>query len=412
MLFKEISKMFNYDAIMEFQRAPIKDLFCERDVIVKAPTGKGKSFIFQSIGLYRFHNFGELTIIISPLNALSKDQKNNLANNNINAYALNSSVSKKEQKKLLDKVKSGDVALLYVAPERLKNKKFIKAIENRDIYMVAVDEAHFVVSDNTFRPSFLKIKDFIKSFKKRPVVSAFTATLDAEDTDELIKLLGLKKSVKIYDFGSVRTNIGLSKICVSDDSGKYNRNKVLDKLIKKYQEKGKIIVYCSTVKKVEAVEERLRRDGYLVSKNHSKMAPIDKEVNQDKFKNGDCDIMVATTSFGAGVDISDIRTVILYNMPLSIDILWQELGRAGRDDEKSWGIILYNDCDYRTNYSILTYKKSKSACKAGIEKLDDVYALVNNKDKCLHRLLQKNYGHKLDEDCGKCSNCKKKKRGY
>ena len=355
-----LKKYFKYESFKKPQKELILKITSFHDALAILPTGFGKSLIYQISGLY----LGGLTLVISPLISLMKDQVDNLNKRNIKACYINSLVDFKDQLEIYDNLSS--YSFLYVSPERLESKLFRSKVN--ELSLIVIDEAHTLLWGLEFRTSMTHIKDYINGLAKRPPVAAFTATLGGYDVDYIIKSLSLKKPyIKCYP--PIKKNINIKTI-------RGNNDLVLDKLLKKHSKK-KIIIYTLTRLSTMRIYTRYK-DIYNITYYHGGLDGKEKVYNQDLFKHNQANIMVATNSFGMGVDLPNIRVIILYDIPLSVSECVQELGRAGRDGKNSLGyIILSNKSLYKAN---LLISKTKNI-KANEDKLDDVLKFALSADK-------------------------------
>ena len=346
--------------------------------------------------------------MISPLISLMKDQVSNLNQAGILAAYLNSSLTPGQYRKVLELARGGRYPIIYVAPERLVTEDFLQfALDPQvNISMVAVDEAHCVSQwGQDFRPSYLKIVDFIKRLPKRPVVSAFTATATAEVRDDIIDILMLQEP-EVLTTGFDRTNLYFGVQTPKD------RYQALVELLEQHKaESG--IVYCLTRKIVEEVCEKLIKEGFSVTRYHAGLSDAERKHNQEEFIYDNVRIMVATNAFGMGIDKSNVRFVIHYNMPKNMESYYQEAGRAGRDGEPAECILLYGGQDVITNQFFIDHNQDNDA-------LDPMTRqLVMERDRerlrkmtfycftheCLRDYILRYFGEYGSNYCGNCSNC-------
>lgn len=397
-----LKKYFGYESFREGQETLIESILAGRDVLGIMPTGAGKSICYQVPGLL----MDGITLVISPLISLMKDQVSSLNQAGISAAYLNSSLTTNQYYKALGYAKAGRYPIIYVAPERLLTESFLDFALQADIAMVAVDEAHCVSQwGQDFRPSYLKIVEFINRLPRRPVVSAFTATATKEVRDDIIDILMLQDPT-VLTTGFDRSNLFFS---VQSPKDKYA-------CVKNYvstHEDESGIIYCLTRKLVEEVCEKLTKDGYQVTRYHAGLSDAERRGNQDDFTYDRCRIMVATNAFGMGIDKSDVRYVIHYNMPKNMESYYQEAGRAGRDGEPANCILLYGGQDVVTNQLFIDHNQDN-------QELDPVIRqLVMERDRerlrqmtfycftheCLREYILRYFGEYGDNYCGNCSNC-------
>ena len=397
-----LKKYFGYDTFREGQEEVIDGILSGRDVLGIMPTGAGKSLCYQIPALM----MGGITLVISPLISLMKDQVSALNQAGILAAYLNSSLTVNQYYKVLNLAKTGRYPIIYVAPERLLNEEFLDFALHVDISMVAVDEAHCVSQwGQDFRPSYLKIMEFIDKLPQRPVISAFTATATREVRDDIIDILKLQDPF-VTATGFDRENLFFS---VQTPKDKYGY--VCEYVTEHREESG--IIYCISRKLVEEVCGKLIKEGFSVTRYHAGLSDEERRNNQDNFIYDRCRIMVATNAFGMGIDKSDVRYVIHYNMPKNMESYYQEAGRAGRDGEPSRCILLYSGQDVITNRFFIENNQEN-------QELDPVTrALVQERDEerlrkmtfycftheCLRDYILRYFGEYGSNYCGNCSNC-------
>ena len=403
---KKLKQYYGYDHFREGQIPVIEAVLEGRDVLGIMPTGAGKSVCYQVPALM----MEGITIVISPLISLMKDQVGTLNQMGVHAAFLNSSLTTGQYYKALQLAKQGRYKIIYVAPERLETESFLDFAlsEQVQISFVAVDEAHCVSQwGQDFRPSYLKILDFLAALPQRPLVSAFTATATAEVRDDIIRALGLEDPFVITT-GFDRPNLYFA---VEKPSSKPSA--LLAHLLRRRDKSG--IVYCSTRKTVEEVCDMLLSRGLPATRYHAGLDPEERLANQDDFLYDRKTIMVATNAFGMGIDKSNVSFVIHYNMPKNMESYYQEAGRAGRDGEAADCILLYNGQDVRTAEFLIEHshesdddsideKTRRALIERDMERLKQMTFYATTTD-CLRRYILNYFGEKAPVCCGHCGNC-------
>ncbi len=397
-----LKQYFGYDTFREGQELLIDSILEGRDVLGIMSTGAGKSLCFQVPALM----FSGITLVISPLISLMKDQVKALNEAGVHAAFLNSSLTATQYYKALDYAAQGRYDIIYVAPERLVTPEFLRFALHTSISMVAVDEAHCVSQwGQDFRPSYLKIAEFIRQLPVRPVVSAFTATATKEVRDDIMDILMLEEPT-VLTTGFDRPNLFFSVQAPKDPYAV-----VVEYIESHPQDSG--IIYCLTRKTVEEVCDRLHGDGYSVTRYHAGLSDVERRENQDEFIYDQARIMVATNAFGMGIDKSNVRYVIHYNMPKNMESYYQEAGRAGRDGEPADCLLLYNGKDVVTNQFLIDNNQDN-------QELDPVTRrIVMERDRerlkrmtyycfthdCLRDYILRYFGEYGPNYCGNCGNC-------
>ena len=392
---KVLNRLFGYKEFRNGQFEIINNILKKRDSFCILPTGGGKSICYQIPAFI----FDGITIVISPLIALMKDQVDNINNNiGIKAKYINSTNTLDEVKEIIDMCYLGQVKLLYISPERLKNNYFINAIKTLNISQIAIDEAHCIsMWGHDFRKSYRDIEGFVRIFRNRPVVSAFTATATKEVLGDSIKLLNLNNPY-IYKGSFDRENLEI------------NVHKEIDKLefirdfLKGNEEKSGII-YCLTRKEVEALYDYLNDLNFSVLKYHAGLSDSEKEYYQKSFFNDDKDIMIATNAFGMGIDKENIRFIIHFTFPKNIESYYQEIGRGGRDGEKAVCHLLYSRDDIKRLDYIVNLNYEFNRKEINIKKLNDMIKFCEY-DKCYREYILNYFNEKdITPYCNNCSNC-------
>lgn len=393
---------YGYDTFRDGQEELIDCLLNGQDVCGIMPTGAGKSVCYQVPALLLPH----VTLVVSPLISLMKDQVRALNQMGVHAAYLNSSLSWNQYKKALAYAKEGRYKIIYVAPERLLTEDFLEFAASTPISLLAVDEAHCVSQwGQDFRPSYLKIPEFVRTLPIRPVIGAFTATATREVREDIIRMLELSDP-HVAVTGFDRKNLYFE---VRHDKDKYRS--IRDYLLAHPDSSG--VIYCATRKNVEEVCDRLLADGFRATRYHAGLSDEERRANQEAFTYDDAPIMVATNAFGMGIDKSNVRFVLHYNMPKNMESYYQEAGRAGRDGEPSECILYYEPRDVRTNRlfiengeenSELDEETRKIVKERDLERLKQMtfYCFTS---ECLRQYILNYFGEKSSSYCGNCLNC-------
>ena len=333
-IYEILKTLYGYDEFRNKQKEIIENIVNGKDVFTIMPTGGGKSICYQIPSLM----YNGLSIVISPLISLMKDQVDELKRIGLPAEYINSSQSQAEYSQAMKAIEEDRCKLLYVSPERLELDGFKSILLNKSVDMIAVDEAHCVSQwGHDFRPGYRNISTFINSFEKRPAIAAFTATANDDVKKDIVDLLGLKDP-SIFISGFDRENLELRVLRGLD------RDLFLESYLHNHKDSSGII-YCATRKRVDELYNNFSKKGYDVSRYHGGMSPGERTENQEKFMYDDTKVVFATNAFGMGIDKSNIRYVIHYNMPQSIENYYQEAGRAGRDGLASECILLFGRQD-------------------------------------------------------------------
>lgn len=380
----------------------IDTILAGRDALAVMPTGAGKSICYQVPALL----MSGITLVISPLISLMKDQVQALNQAGIHAAYINSSLSENQIAKALQLAAKGQYKIIYVAPERLETYGFLQFAKYAEISMLTVDEAHCISQwGQDFRPSYLKIVQFIRQLDKRPIISAFTATATREVKEDIACVLGLQQP-GVFVTGFDRKNLYFG----------VETTRKKDAYIVNYVEAHRGvsgIIYCATRKDVNALYERLFAQGVAVTRYHAGLSNEERRQNQEDFIYDIRPVMVATNAFGMGIDKSNVRYVLHYNMPQSLENYYQEAGRAGRDGEPSECILLYSAQDMVISRYLMEHKEDNQEFdeeqKRAVRERDEQrlqsmnnYCLTTG---CLRRYILRYFGEVLAQDCGNCSNC-------
>lgn len=400
--YEVLKKYFGYESFREGQQELITNILERHDVLGIMPTGAGKSICYQVPAVM----LEGITLVISPLISLMKDQVGTLNEAGIRAAYLNSSLSYAQYRKALSLARGYTYKIIYVAPERLMSDEFLSFAKEMKISMVCVDEAHCVSQwGQDFRPHYLHIREFLKEMPQRPIVSAFTATATTQVKEDILQLLDMKDPYTITT-GFDRKNLYFA---VEKPKDKYQ---ALLHYVKQHTEDAGI-VYCLSRKTVEEVCDRLCADGFAATRYHAGLSDAERMNNQDDFIYDRKTIMVATNAFGMGIDKSNVRFVVHFNMPKNMESYYQEAGRAGRDGEQADCILLYSGKDVRLNQFLIEQGSGHEDMEEAVrmelqqkekERLKSMtfYCTIPS---CLRHYMLKYFGEESDGFCGSCSNC-------
>lgn len=397
-----LKSIFGYDEFREGQSQLVDALLNGQDAFGIMPTGAGKSICYQVPALM----FPGITLVISPLISLMKDQVAALNQAGVRAAFLNSSLTYRQYLKAIDNARHGMYKIIYVAPERLMTDNFMDFAMHANISFVSIDEAHCISHwGQDFRPSYVGIADFIERLPKRPVVGAFTATATEKVQEDVITQLRLKNPLLIKT-GFDRKNL---RFMVKTPKDKYKEIRLY--LREHTDESG--VIYCITRKAVEEVCEQLDRDGFSVTRYHAGLSDEERKQNQEDFIYDNKKIIVATNAFGMGIDKSNVRFVIHYNMPKNIESYYQEAGRAGRDGMPAECLLLYSGKDVITNQflieqnrenELLDAEEASKLIEKDKERLKQMTFYSTTKE-CLRGFILSYFGETHPQFCGNCSNC-------
>ncbi len=389
---------FGYTSFRPSQEAPVESLLKSEDVVAIMPTGAGKSICFQIPALCK----SGLTVVFSPLISLMKDQVDGLVDQNIPAALINSTLTQTEFNKTMYDVRSGNIKLLYIAPERLGSNFFCNVLRSMPISQVIVDEAHCISQwGHDFRPSYRLIGDWLASLPKRPVVGAFTATATKAVENDIKTLLGLDHA-NVYVTGFDRPNLSFSVVRTPK-----RMDYVVDYVRRHSHENG--IIYCSTRKDVERVYDNLTRAGIQTGYYHAGLSDEMRKDMQNKYAFDQLQVMVATNAFGMGIDKSNVRYVLHYQMPRNMESYYQEAGRAGRDGAPAECILLYSGQDVRVHkYLIEQGHLEPQREQVELRKLQSMidYCFCST---CLRKYMLAYFGEIVPWiECSNCSSCNTK----
>ena len=397
-----LKSVYGYGAFREGQEDVIGAILDGRDVLGVMPTGAGKSLCYQIPALA----MEGCAIVISPLISLMKDQVNALTQAGVPAAFLNSSLSERQTAAALSNARGGKYKIIYVAPERLLTGRFLSLAAEMNLSMIAVDEAHCISQwGQDFRPAYLDIPEFIRRLPARPRLCAFTATATERVRADIRRLIGLREPLELVT-GFDRPNLYYRVLRPA------NKREALTELLNGYRGMSGII-YCATRKQVEEICDSLKRDGFRAARYHAGLSDDERRRNQDAFAMDDSGVMVATNAFGMGIDKSDVRFVIHYNMPKDIESYYQEAGRAGRDGERADCVLLYSAQDMITQSFFIDHMGEESnlspedAAKLREQARARLIAMQGycRTDGCLRAYILRYFGEKTAGKCDRCGNC-------
>ena len=393
---------FGYPEFRPGQEELVDGILAGRDVFGIMPTGGGKSICYQLPGLM----MGGVTLVVSPLISLMHDQVMALKAAGIPGAYVNSSLTFPQLRAVYRNMLMGKYKIIYVAPERLESEGFLDAVMQMEISMVAVDEAHCISQwGQDFRPSYLRIVEFIKLLPRRPVIAAFTATATERVREDVKRILGLRNPVEVVT-GFDRPNLYFEVL-----HPEMKEAELLKLLEKRKRKSG--IVYCATRKSVEHICDYLTERGYAATRYHAGLEEAERMANQDAFLYDEKTVMVATNAFGMGIDKSNVNFVIHYNMPKSLEAYYQEAGRAGRDGSNADCILLYGSRDVQTarffiengsDNEDLTDDQREQIKKQDYERLEAMVTYCKTRT-CLRGWILEYFGQKHPENCGACGSC-------
>ncbi|EUJ31679.1 ATP-dependent DNA helicase RecQ [Listeria floridensis FSL S10-1187] len=390
-----LREQFGYESFRTGQEEVIGKLLQGEDTLAIMPTGGGKSLCYQ-IPALMFHG---ITIVVSPLISLMKDQVDALQAAGIGATFINSSLSLRETNERLNLIRSGsgDIKLLYIAPERLEAAGFKALLEEVEVSLFAIDEAHCISQwGHDFRPSYLRLCEHLNEMGNRPLVVALTATATSAVADDISELLGIRQE-NIVKTGFSRDNLGFQVVKGQDK----------DRFLMDYVKRNETIsgiVYAATRKEVERLEALFVKEGVKAAKYHAGLSDAEREDAQEAFLYDDISVIVATNAFGMGIDKSNVRFVIHYNLPRNMEAYYQEAGRAGRDGLSSDCILLFSPQDSHLQHYLIEQSELSDERKENeFRKLRDMTG-YGYTEICLQKYIVQYFGE-TREDCGKCSNC-------
>lgn len=398
-----LKQYFGYDSLRTGQEELINGILAGHDVLGIMPTGAGKSLCYQLPALM----LKGITLVISPLISLMSDQVKALNQAGVHAAYINSSLTENQISMALSYASQGRYKIIYVAPERLNTPRFLDFACNADISMLTVDEAHCISQwGQDFRPSYLEISGFLTRLPRRPIVSAFTATATERVKNDIVASLGLNNPVTMVT-GFDRPNLFFR--VVTRRGGSQKDNSIINYVKKHEDESG--IIYCATKKNVDKLYTLLNEQGISAGRYHAGLSNDERKQNQEDFTYDRIRVMVATNAFGMGIDKSNVRYVLHYNMPQSLEYYYQEAGRAGRDGEEAECVLFFSKQDIMINKFLLQNKASAGDVASDMQKTANdrrkLQQMINycETDKCLREFILSYFGDTTPCICNKCSNC-------
>lgn len=397
-----LEQYFGYTTFRSGQEELIDAQLAGRDAFGVMPTGGGKSLCYQIPALLS----EGITLVVSPLISLMKDQVAALRRAGIPVAYINSSLSYEQIRAVYHNLAAGQYKLVYVAPERLATEGFVQTARRLNISLFAVDEAHCISQwGQDFRPSYLKIVDFLAQLERRPVVSAFTATATPAVREDVERILALRDPLRVVT-GFDRPNLRFEVLHPQD------KNSALLSLVRERQSKSGI-VYCATRREVESVCELLRENGIAATRYHAGLDDAERQTNQEDFDRDRSSVIVATNAFGMGIDKSNVAYVIHYNMPQSMEAYYQEAGRAGRDGSRAECVLLYAPRDIRTARFLierstpneeLSEDERRRIVSQDLTRLEHIIGYCKT-TRCLRGYILDYFGERHVDACGNCGNC-------
>ena len=397
-----LQRVFGYGEFRPGQEDLIDGVLSGRDVFGVMPTGGGKSMCYQLPALM----LPGITLVVSPLISLMQDQVMALKSAGISGAYINSSLNENQMRAVYRNLMAGRYKIVYIAPERLDYPGFENLASKLSISFVAVDEAHCISQwGQDFRPSYLRIVNFIDSLPKRPVVGAFTATATQQVREDVERILRLTDPVRVV------TGFDRPNLYFEVRSPQYKEKELLRLLAERKRKSG--IVYCATRKNVETVCQKLCDQGYAATRYHAGLSEQERSENQEAFLYDRKTVMVATNAFGMGIDKSNVSFVIHYNMPKSLEAYYQEAGRAGRDGAEAECILLYSSTDVRTALFLIEHGTENEELEPAdretirrqdLARLESIQGYCKTKD-CLRGYILEYFGQKHPQICGNCGNC-------
>ena len=396
-----LKAVFGYDSFRQGQESVINAVLDGRDILAVMPTGAGKSLCYQVPAML----LSGITLVISPLISLMQDQVKALNEAGVDAAFINSSLSEKEMHDTFKNASKGQYKIIYVAPERLMSEGFVRLAKGVEISMITVDEAHCISQwGQDFRPSYMDIAEFVNVLDKRPIISAFTATATQNVREDIICSLGLTNPYFLV------TGFDRENLFFQVDKPQSKDRFILDYLDRHKGESG--IIYCATRKNVDSLYTLLKKRNISVAKYHAGISIEERKQMQDDFVFDYTSIVIATNAFGMGIDKSNVRFVIHYNMPSSMENYYQEAGRAGRDGLNSECILLFSHQDIIINRFLLEHKDfsdidptdAMTIRERDIKRLQIMEGYCYTTE-CLRNYILKYFGEDPQKPCDDCGNC-------
>ncbi|MFF5995162.1 DNA helicase RecQ [Lysinibacillus sp. KU-BSD001] len=389
-----LQQYFGYTSFRDGQQQAIASVLAGRDTLVVMPTGGGKSLCYQVPAL----TLPGTTIVISPLISLMKDQVDMLRTSGIQAAFINSSISYEEAEDVLYQARIGDLKLLYIAPERLENEAFCMTLANLHVPLIAIDEAHCISQwGHDFRPSYRLLHRIKDLWMEKPTIVALTATATPHVRQDICELLSISPN-DTFITGFSRPNLAFSVL-----RGENRERYIVEYATNNRQDAG--IIYCATRKAVEQVYMLLEKKGMHVGKYHGGLGDEERSIMQQRFLNDELTVMVATNAFGMGINKTNVRYVMHYQMPRNMESYYQEAGRAGRDGLPSECILLYASSDEQTQRFLIDQAQDRSRIPFELTKLQEMIDYCHTED-CLQNYITRYFGEQTDIACGKCNHCK------
>ncbi|MEK4523542.1 DNA helicase RecQ [Psychrobacillus sp. FSL W7-1493] len=388
-----LQEYYGYDSFREGQEKVINYVMNGKSSLCVMPTGGGKSLCYQIPSLL----LDGTTIVISPLISLMKDQVDTLLQAGIPATFINSTLSSEEVRETMEEVLNGQYRMLYIAPERLESQAFLNQLKKVKVPLIAVDEAHCISQwGHDFRPSYRAIHRLKDVFTEQPVVLALTATATPAVRDDICRLLQIRDENTVIT-GFARSNLSFSVVLGQD------KNKFLKEFIKKNaQEVG--IIYAATRKTVDLLYDLLNKAGVKAAKYHAGLPEAFRNKEQERFLTDEAQVMVATNAFGMGIDKSNVRYVIHYQLPKNMESYYQEAGRAGRDGLPSECVVLYASQDVQTQRFLIDQALDRDRIPQELEKLQGMVDYCHT-ENCLQQYIVQYFGEPNGDICGQCGNC-------